>query len=208
MKLTSQNFEQGSPIPGEFAFAVQDPENHLALSSNKNPYLAWRDVPADTQSFVLLCLDPHAPSTLDDVNQEGKEVSASLPRVNFFHWVLVDIPAQIREIAEGRHSDGIAPRGKPSLPVEAGMRHGLNDYTAWFKGDEQMSGDYYGYDGPCPPWNDAIAHHYTFTLYALDIPRLDLHDKLDGPAVLSAIAGHILAEASLTGTYSLNPNVR
>ncbi|ATA23768.1 phospholipid-binding protein [Brenneria goodwinii] len=207
MKLTSQSFKPGAPIPGEFAFAIQDPDKHLALSSNKNPHLAWSDAPAETQSFVLICLDPHAPSSLDNVNQEGKEVAASLPRVNFFHWALIDIPAQIHEIAAGSHSDGITAQGKPPLPAEAGMRHGINDYTAWFKNDEQMSGDYYGYDGPCPPWNDAIAHDYTFTLYALDIPRLDLQGKFDGPAVLSAIAGHILAEASLTGTYSLNPNV-
>ncbi|MCL2895794.1 YbhB/YbcL family Raf kinase inhibitor-like protein [Brenneria tiliae] len=208
MKLTSQSFEQGAPIPGEFAFAVQDAENHLALSSNKNPHLSWSEVPAATRSLVLLCVDPHAPSTLDNVNQEGKEVAASVPRVNFFHWVLVDIPAQVREIAAGSHSDGITPRGKAPLSAEAGIRHGINDYTAWFKDDEQMSGDYYGYDGPCPPWNDTLAHDYTFTLYALDIPSLELQGKFDGPTVLSAIAGHILAEASLTGTYSLNPDVR
>ncbi|PWC12514.1 YbhB/YbcL family Raf kinase inhibitor-like protein [Brenneria corticis] len=208
MKLTSQSFEQGAPIPGEFAFAVQDAEKHLALSSNKNPHLSWSEVPDATRSLVLLCLDPHAPGSLDNVNQEGKEVAASVPRVNFFHWVLVDIPAQVREIAAGSHSDGITPQGKAPLPAEAGIRHGINDYTAWFKGDEQMSGDYYGYDGPCPPWNDTLAHDYTFTLYALDIPRLELQGKFDGPTVLSAIAGHILAETSLTGTYSLNPNVR
>ena len=32
-----------------------------------------------------------------------------------------------------------------------------------------MSGDYFGYDGPCPPWNDSIVHHYVFTVYALDV---------------------------------------
>jgi Raf kinase inhibitor-like YbhB/YbcL family protein len=208
MKLTSQNFEQGSPIPGELAFAVPDTKKHLVLSSNKNPHLAWSEVPIETQSFVLLCRDPCVPGTIDDVNQEGKEVAASLPRVNFFHWVLVDIPAQLREITEGSHSCGIIPRGKPPLPVEMGMRHGINDYTVWFKDDEQMSGDYHGYDGPCPPWNDAILHDYIFTLYALDIPHLDLNGALYGPAVLSYIGSHILAEASLTGTYSLNPNVR
>lgn len=207
MKLTSQNFAHGSAIPGEFAFAVQDKESHLALSSNKNPQLAWDDVPAGTQSFVLLCQDPHVPSVVDDVNQEGKEISASLPRITFFHWVLVDIPAQLREIAAGSHSEAITPRGKPALPADSAMRHGINDYTKWFASDEQMSGDYHGYDGPCPPWNDTIAHDYTFTLYALDIPRLSLQGKIYGPDVLSAIEGHVLAQASLTGTYSLNPNV-
>ena len=37
-----------------------------------------------------------------------------------------------------------------------------------------MSGDYFGYDGPCPPWNDALVHRYVFTLYALDVATLGL----------------------------------
>jgi phosphatidylethanolamine-binding protein (PEBP) family uncharacterized protein len=39
----------------------------------------------------------------------------------------------------------------------------------WFAGDNDMRGDYYGYDGPCPPWNDEIVHRYVFTLFALDV---------------------------------------
>lgn len=207
MKLTSQSFEQGSPIPGEFAFAVQDAENHLTLSNNKNPHLVWSDVPANTQSFALVCVDPHVPSSLDNVNQEGKVVSASLPRIDLYHWLLVDIPAQTREITAGSHSDAVTPKGKPPLAAEAGMRHGINGYTAWFGDDENMGGDYHGYDGACPPWNDEIVHDYVFTIYALDVPRLDLHGKFYGPDVLAALEGHILAQASLTGTYSLNPDL-
>ena len=37
--------------------------------------------------------------------------------------------------------------------------------------NNDMRGDYHGYDGPCPPWNDGILHHYVFTLYALDVAR-------------------------------------
>ncbi|KAB8311225.1 YbhB/YbcL family Raf kinase inhibitor-like protein [Rouxiella chamberiensis] len=208
MKLISQNFENGAPMPGELAFAVQDAQNHLALSSNRNPHLAWSDVPENTRSFALVCVDPHVPGRPDDVNQEGKVVSASLPRIDLFHWLLVNIPADTREIAEGSHSNSVTPKGKPALPAEAGMRHGINGYTAWFGDDENMGGDYYGYDGACPPWNDEIAHDYVFTLYALDIPSLELQDKFYGPDVLAAIEGHVLAQASLTGTYTLNPDVK
>jgi phosphatidylethanolamine-binding protein (PEBP) family uncharacterized protein len=70
-----------------------------------------------------------------------------------------------------------------------------------------MSGQYYGYDGPCPPWNDPLTHHYVFTLYALDVPRLEVLGELTGPNVKAALAGHVLAEARLTATYSLNPKV-
>lgn len=57
----------------------------------------------------------------DDVNQEGREVPASLPRVDFFHWVLVDLPADLRDIEEGTFSSGITPRGKggPLAPMDA-----------------------------------------------------------------------------------------
>ena len=71
-----------------------------------------------------------------------------------------------------------------------------------------MGGDYYGYDGPCPPWNDALPHRYVFTLYALDVPRLDVPHRFSGADVRSAMAGHILAQASVTGRYTLNPAVK
>jgi Raf kinase inhibitor-like YbhB/YbcL family protein len=208
MQLTSTSFSDNMPIPGEFAFAVIDPTSHVALSSNRNPHLAWSDVPAGTQSFVLICHDPYVPSRGDDVNQEDREVPATLPRVDFFHWLLLDIPAATREIVAGSHSDGVTPRGKAGPAAPGGMTHGINDYTNWFAGDEQMNGNYYGYDGPCPPWNDALMHHYVFTLYALDIPELPKDLPLNGPNIRLAIANHVLAEASLTGSYTLNPKLR
>jgi Raf kinase inhibitor-like YbhB/YbcL family protein len=89
-----------------------------------------------------------------------------------------------------------------------GTRQGINEYTDWFKNDDKMRGDYFGYDGPCPPWNDERPHRYVFTLYALDIPRLPVEGAFDKHAVLDAIHGHILAEASITGLYSLNPDAK
>ncbi len=71
-----------------------------------------------------------------------------------------------------------------------------------------MSGDYFGYDGPCPPWNDEIPHRYVFTVFALDVPRVALEGRFDGHEVRKAIAGHVLAQASITGRYTLNPAVK
>jgi phosphatidylethanolamine-binding protein (PEBP) family uncharacterized protein len=68
-----------------------------------------------------------------------------------------------------------------------------------------MAGEYYGYDGPCPPWNDDRVHTYVFTLYALDIPRLPLEGRFTGKEARLAISGHILDEARIFGVYSLNP---
>jgi Raf kinase inhibitor-like YbhB/YbcL family protein len=211
MKLRSDSFEDGATIPGQFAFGVIDPATHVALSSNKNPHLAWSDVPSGTKSLVLICHDRDVPSRGDDVNQEGKTVPADLPRVDFFHWVLIDLPANTTTIQEGEFSNGVQARGKsgPEISGHAslGARHGLNDYTGWFVNDPDMKGDYFGYDGPCPPWNDSIIHHYVFTLYALDIEKLPVDGKFTGGQVRDAMRNHILAEPSIVGTYSLNPAV-
>jgi hypothetical protein len=207
MKLTSQSFADGGRIPGEFAFCVIDPKSHVSLSANRNPHLAWSGAPAGTQSFALICHDPDVPSRGDDVNQEGREVPAALPRVDFFHWVLVDIAPATTEIAAGSYSHAVTPRGKGGPAAAHGTRQGINDYTGWFAGDHDMEGDYYGYDGPCPPWNDALLHRYVFTVLALDVPRVAVEGRFTSADVRKAIAGHVLAQAAITGSYTLNPKL-
>ena len=204
MKLISNSFSDGQKIPGEFAFAIPDAANHVSLGKNRNPHLAWSEVPEGVRSFALICCDPDAPCKGDDVNQEDRSVPASLPRVDFFHWILVDLPAGLREIVAGEFSNEVTPRGKAGPSAPHGARRGLNDYTHWFAGDNDMRGDYFGYDGPCPPWNDELVHRYVFTLYALDVERLPVEGRFDGPTARATLQKHILAEASLTGTYSLN----
>ncbi|MGV3741290.1 MAG: YbhB/YbcL family Raf kinase inhibitor-like protein [Burkholderiaceae bacterium] len=209
MKLWSESFSEGETIPVRYAFGAFDPATHVRLADNLNPHFGWADLPPGTRSLALICHDPDVPSRGDDVNQEGKTVPHDLPRVDFFHWVLVDLPADTKEIAEGEFSRGVTACGKSGPQVashaQSTMRHGVNDYTGWFSGDAQMAGDYYGYDGPCPPWNDAISHRYVFTLYALDIPRVPVEGKFTGQQVRDAIASHILAQASVSGRYTLNP---
>ena len=205
MELYSTSFTDGERIPGEFAFAVPDAAQHIKLSSNRNPHLAWRDVPSGTLSLVIVCHDPDAPSRGDDVNKEGRTVAADLPRVDFYHWLLVDLPPNTPEIEAGEFSEGVTPRGKSGPQAPFGARQGLNDYTGWFATDAEMEGQYFGYDGPCPPWNDERVHRYIFTLYALDIARCPLQGQFKGADVLRAIEGHVLAEARVSGTYTLNP---
>jgi Raf kinase inhibitor-like YbhB/YbcL family protein len=206
MKISSSSFQDQSVIPGQFAFAIKDPSTHITLSSNQNPHLAWSDFPKDTQSFAVICHDSDVPSKGDDVNQEGKVVPASLPRVDFYHWVLVNIPNSVQTIAAGSHSNSITAKGKSAQQSPVGTP-GINDYTAWFKGDASMEGHYFGYDGPCPPWNDAIKHHYVFTVYALNTASVRLTGPFTGAEALAAIKPHIIAQASITGIYSLNPSV-
>ncbi len=184
-----------------------DAKTHVKLSANRNPDLRWSGLPAGTRSLALLCCDPDVPSRGDDVNKEGRIVPASLPRVDFFHWVLVDLPADAPAIARGEFSDGVTERGKPGPHAPRGARQGTNDYTGWFAGDPEMAGNYFGYDGPCPPWNDELPHRYVFTLYALDVPRLAMAGIFAGSEVRAAMAGHVLGEAAVTGRYTLNPAV-
>jgi hypothetical protein len=208
MKLNSISFGDGQPIPAEYAFCKPDAKTHCTFGANRNPQLAWRDVPAGAKSLVLICHDRDVPSKPDDVNQEGREIPASLPRVDFFHWVLVDLDPQSAPIAAGEFSSSVTPRGKSGPAGPRGSRQGINDYTAWFAGDKDMAGNYFGYDGPCPPWNDSIQHRYVYTLYALDVDRCPVKGNFGGADVRKAIAGHVLAEAKLTGIYTLNPKVR
>jgi Raf kinase inhibitor-like YbhB/YbcL family protein len=204
----SSSFGHKQRIPEDFAFGAPDAATHVRLSGNRNPHLRWTGVPSTARSLVLICVDTDVPTRPDDVNQEGRVVPADLPRTDFFHWVMVDIPPTVTEIKAGSCSDGVVPHGKQAPPGPAGSRQGINDYTSWFAGDPGMSGKWFGYDGPCPPWNDSLLHHYHFILCATDLPRCPVDGDFTGQQVRQAIANHILAEAKLTGTYALNPAVK
>ena len=203
MRLWSSSWVDGERIPARYA-AGRLLDSGVGFSDNLNPHFAWSEVPAGTRSFALICHDFDVPSRGDDVNQPGREIPADLPRVDFFHWVLVDLPPLPTVIAEGEFSRGFTARGKSGPATPHGARHGLNDYTGWFAGNPEMAGNYFGYDGPFPPWNDSLVHHYVFTLYAVALPRLPLDGVFTGQQVREVLAGRVLAEATFSGTYTLN----
>lgn len=196
----------GEKIPAKYAFGKPGDDGPFATSDNVSPKITWSDAPLGTKSFALICHDPDVPSVADDVNQAGKLVPSDLPRVDFYHWVLVDIPSSVNELPEGIASQGITARGKECGKTEVGIT-GKNSYTDWFAGDPDMEGVYGSYDGPCPPWNDSIKHRYFFTVYALDVEALGLSGDFSGGDVLQAMEGHVLAKADYMGTYSMNPSV-
>jgi len=97
------------------------------------------------------------------------------PKMTWVHWVLYDLPASATALAEAA----------PAKALPAGMREGLNDWKRT------------GYGGPCPPIG---RHRYFFKLYALDRLLGDLRHP--GKAALEkAMQGHVLAQATLIGTY-------
>ena len=100
------------------------------------------------------------------------------PRGTWVHWVLFNLPADAVELAPA------VPRA-PELP--SGARQGVND-----------GGDV-GYGGPCPPHGHG-PHRYFFRLYALDT-MLNLSPGLKRSELDVAMTGHILAEATVMGTY-------
>ena len=207
MKIWSAAWPNGEAIPERFA-AGRLADDGVGFSDNLSPPLAWTDLPAGTRSLVLVCHDFDVPSRGDDVNQTDREVPADLPRVDFFHWLLVDLPATVSGFAEGQWSRGFTPRGKPGPATDGAARQGLNDYTDWFADDANNGGRFFGYDGPFPPFNDSLVHHYVFTLYAIDLARLPVEGDFNGPQVREALTGHVLGAATWSGTYTLNRRMR
>lgn len=201
MQVSSNSFAHGAALPSEFAFGAAD-----GFGGNRNPHLAWREVPDGTRSFALLCIDTDAPTDASLAGKAGVEIPVAHPRGDFVHWVMVDIPADVQELAAGSCSDGVDKGGKAAPKGPQGARQGLNDYTGWFAGDAELRGDYFGYDGPYPPPNDLRTHRYFFRVFALDVDKLDVAGKFTAADVFHAMHGHVLGEASTYGTYALHPD--
>ncbi|MFN2130282.1 MAG: YbhB/YbcL family Raf kinase inhibitor-like protein [Anaerolineae bacterium] len=149
MELVSGAFDSGDSIPRKYT----------CDGDNISPPLSWRFVPDEANALVLVCDDPDAP--------EGP----------FVHWVLYDLPVDIRRLEED------VPR-KDRLA--SGGVQGRN-------GSGKI-----GYSGPCPPRGSA--HHYYFRLYALD-QSLNLPPGATRQQVLNRIEGHVLDNARLLGLY-------
>lgn len=149
LSLTSTAFQEADKIPARYACDGQD----------ISPPLAWDEPPPRTQAFALIVDDPDAPGGV------------------FTHWILLNIPASARQLAEN------VPAQER---LENGALQGKNDFGS------------IGYRGPCPPRGSG--HHYRFTIYALDNP-LDLEPGASGKQVAEAMEGHVLAQGQLTGTY-------
>jgi len=194
---------QGEALPDEAAFCIPDPAQHQTSGKNVQPAISWSAGPEGTQSYAIIMVDPDVPTEFENFNKEGATLAADMKRQNFYHWVLVDIPASTTSLPAGADTGEKSP--KKLGRTEHGVR-GVNDYTKFMTGD--MAGEYGGYDGPCPPWNDERMHHYTFRVYALDVPTLGLSGAFTGPDAEEAMEGHVLAQGEAVGTYTLNPAMR
>jgi Raf kinase inhibitor-like YbhB/YbcL family protein len=154
IRLESAAFTEGGTIP----------KVHTCDGSGTSPPLEWSNVPEAARSLSLIVEDPDAPGG------------------TFTHWVLFDLPPDLKGLREG-----FLPEGELKLtPGGATARQGKNDFGKL------------GYGGPCPPKG---THRYIFILYALDA-RPDLKAGATREELLLVLKGHILAEGQLMGRYT------
>lgn len=218
LQLTSSAFKNNTPFPTKYAYCKPDAKTgEVQLSDDISPPLAWSGAPKGTKSYVVILSDPDIPN-VPYFDIPGHVIQKNAPRVTGYHWILVDVPATMTSLPEGAGSKGFVPGGKKPGMTPYGLM-GINVYTKAFQapigktvdfdGDKDKGGTYGRYDGPCAPWNDLLVHQYTFTVYALDVPSLNLPKTGDftGEDALKAMKGHVLEKATLIGDYTTNPQV-
>lgn len=193
LKVTVDGITSQKSIPHGFAYCVPDGKGRTKDGGNISPEISWAGAPEGTKSYAVIMVDPDVPAVFDDANKEGKRLPDSMPRKEFYHWVLVDIPATLTKLGKGVESAG-GTLPKPAGTVPHGLR-GINNFGT----------GHGGYDGPCPPWNDERLHHYHLKVFALDVPSLGLKGNFGGKEALGAMKGHILAQGEIIGTFTNNP---
>ena len=129
LKVTVDTFKGGEMIPNKYAFCAPAAQGHTMPGANFSPSISWSRGPRGTESYAVILYDTDSPAEQrDKMNKDGVTMTSAIPRRTFYHWVLVDIPPDIRLLKEGADSDARVVRGKPATPAAAGIR-GLNDYT-------------------------------------------------------------------------------
>lgn len=207
LEVRVDGFKNGGVIPSQYRFCVPAEQGHVAPGPDKSPGISWSKGPAGTKSYVITLTDiDNLAEQREKQNKEGMTVSSAAARRTVFHWVLIDIPTNVTSLPEGAESEGRVPHGKPQTPAKVGVR-GLNAFTEFMAANDQMKGQWFGYDGPCPAWNDEKAHRNVFTVYALSVASLNLNGAFNGSAAMAALEGKVLAKGELVGLSSTNPAV-
>lgn len=159
------------PATASFAVASTDVTDGQALSDDQvnefgdtSPQLTWRGAPEGTKSYVVTCFDPDAPTVS-----------------GFWHWVAVDIPANITQLAAG------AGASDDALPGDA--FHVRND------------GGTFAYTGAAPPQGDQV-HRYFYVVHAVGEDTLGVDNSVSPAVVGFNLAFKTLGRAIIHGTYA------
>ena len=207
LDVTPDGIGSDSYIDDEYSFCIPAATGHVKAGHDKSIGVAWSKGPEGTKSYAVVMVDVDVPTSFDDAGKEGKVLPADMERRSFYHWLLYDIPASQVQIPANTDSDALVQHGKTELKTPYGIR-GINDYAPYFASDPERKGVYAGYDGPCPPWNDARIHHYHLKVFALDVKSLGLTGPVTGPQLMDALASHILAQGEVVGKYTLNADIK
>jgi Raf kinase inhibitor-like YbhB/YbcL family protein len=155
MWLESPAYRDGETIPARFA------TRQVAGGEGLSVPLSWSDEPPGTGSFVLAMIDHHPIAR------------------GWVHWLVVDVPAGVHQLAEGASGGAAMPAGAIELAGTA---------------------DRIGYSGPQPPVGSGV-HDYVITLYALDAQRVGVLAGSTWEDAREAMTGHVLGSAALLGRF-------
>lgn len=162
MQISSSSFKDGDYLPMDHVLSADF--GFGCAGGNKSPHLKWEGGPAGTKSFAVTCFDPDAPT--------GS---------GFWHWVVVNIPAGVTELAldAGNAASGKLPAGALQVRTDFGKP---------------------GYGGPCPPPNDH-PHRYLFTVHAVGAETLPVTADTSAAVVGFNLHFQTLAKATLMGLF-------
>ncbi|CAN0590578.1 unnamed protein product, partial [Laminaria digitata] len=127
LEISIDGISEGQRIAEEFAFGIRTADTPFTFGPNISPAMGWSAGPDGTKSYAIIMHDRSVPTVFDDANQEGKTIPADLARMDFMHWILVDIPVSTTSLAKGAESNGVVPKGKDTGPAANGVR-GANDF--------------------------------------------------------------------------------
>ena len=151
--VTSDDVTQGQPIK----------DDQVASGGNTSPQLSWSGAPEGTKSFTVTCFDPDAPTPS-----------------GFWHWVLVDLPADVTSLEAGAGAEGA------DLPGQA--------FTC------RNDGGTHGFMGAAPPEGDQ-PHRYSFVVHAVTVEARGVAADASPAVVSFNLAFKTAARAILHGTF-------
>src|ERR1700752_5329434 len=160
-KIVRDSFKDGDYLSPDFILSPACGSG--CPGPNKSPRQKWSGAPDGAKSFEVTCYDPDAPT--------GS---------GFWHWLVVNIPANVTEVASGAGSAG----GR--LP--AGALQTRTDFGAP------------GYGGPCPPEGDH-PHRYLFTVFAVGAEKLQATADTSAAVIGFQLNFNTLAKSAIMGLY-------
>ncbi|HET7683533.1 MAG TPA: YbhB/YbcL family Raf kinase inhibitor-like protein [Marmoricola sp.] len=152
--VTSADVTDGEPLK----------DDQVADRGNTSPQLSWHGAPDGTKSYTITCFDPDAPTPC-----------------GFWHWALVDVPADVTSLDAGAGADGGSgiPEGSFMLRNDGGS---------------------HAFMGAAPPQGDQV-HRYYFVVHAVTEDKLGIDEDASNAVMSFNLAFKTAGRAIVVGTY-------